>query len=88
MVQYLQAAYAHPAVYFKSSLNYLYLIQINAMKLIASTSKFKFCFVDLAGIFFFFFLQLVEFVDVKLTDTDDQLCINVLNLGWGFVRVY
>ena len=45
------------------------------------TSKFKFYFLDLAGIFFFFDLQFVEFMDVKLTDTDDQLYINVLNLG-------
>ena len=52
-------------------------------------SKFKFYFLDLAGFFFFFFdLQFVEFMDVKLTDTDDQLYINVLNLGealWGSI---
>ena len=58
------------------------------MKLIASTQQIQ---VLLCGscwnFFFFFFLLLVEFIDVKLTNTDDQLCINVLNLGWGFVRV-
>ena len=58
------------------------------MALIANAQQIQVLLFGSCWNFFFFDLQLVEFMDVKLTDTDDQLCINVLNLGWGFVRVH
>ena len=53
------------------------------MKLIANAQQIQVLLFGSCWIFFFFFfdLQFVEFMDVKLTDTDDQLYINVLNLG-------
>ena len=59
------------------------------MKLIANAQQIQVLLFGSCWNFFFFSdLQFVEFMDVKLTDTDDQLYINVLNLGWGFVRVH
>lgn len=52
------------------------------MKLIANDQQIQVLLFGSCWNFFFFFdLQFVEFMDVKLTDTDDQLYINVLNLG-------
>ena len=58
------------------------------MKLIANAQQIQVLLFGSCWNFFFSDLQFVEFMDVKLTDTDDQLYINVLNLGWGFVRVH
>jgi len=59
------------------------------MKLIANDQQIQVLLFGSCWNFFFFFdLQFVEFMDVKLTDTDDQLYINVLNLGealWGSI---
>ena len=65
----------------------------NAMNIVVGACKFKFCFLELSGVYFFFRIffeqQLVEFADVKFVDVEGILhvCSIYMNTHTNFLHM-